>query len=150
MENEKTIIILLVIIGALLVVFLAVLNPFGTGTEASVTTATGNEIQESDSFSSGQSVTLDLPNYDEYVTESSGEYTIKAYKWSGGNVGELRIWVYKNDQLIDKDSYSSRAYFYMNDEWKWSDWGNGQSGFEYHNYPVENGVLIEKVEVRLN
>ena len=43
----------------------------------------------------------------------------------------------------------TRAYFYMDGEWKWSEWGNGEDGYEgYHRYPVSNGVEIQEIEVK--
>ena len=37
----------------------------------------------------------------------------------------------------------------MDGEWKWSDWGNGEDGYEgYHRYPVSQGVEIQEIEVK--
>lgn len=102
----------------------------------------------SDSSSSGGSVTIDLPNYDTYVTKNVGEYKIQAYKWQGTSVGGLGVWVYKNGQLLDKNSYSSRGYANVDGNWQWTEWGHGGQGAVYHEYPVSNGVSIEKVEVQ--
>ena len=78
-----------------------------------------------------------------------GEYTVETYKWTGPILGGLGVWVYKNGKLVDRYSYSSRAYFWKDGEWKWSDWGNGEDGYEgYHRYPVGRGVEIQKVEVK--
>lgn len=70
-------------------------------------------------------------------------------KWQGSTVGGFGVWLYKNGQQVSKESYSSRAYFYMDGEWKWSEWDiRGSGSNSYHKYPVSTGVLIEKVEVR--
>ena len=88
-----------------------------------------------------------MPGFDTKYTKTVGEYTLEAQKWRGGSVGGFGVWLYKNGELVYKDSYLSRAYFYMDGEWKWSEWGNGQ-GADYHKYPVSNGVEIQKVEVK--
>ena len=69
-------------------------------------------------------IKVELTEFDKKFTKSVGEYTVEAEKWKGGSVGGFGVWLYKNGQLVDKDSYLSRAYFYMDGEWKWSDWGN--------------------------
>lgn len=104
--------------------------------------------QVSSDSSSGGTVTLDLPNYDQYVTKNVGEYEIKAYKWQGGKVGGLGVWVYKNGQLLDRNSYSSRGYTNVDGNWHWSEWAHGGEGAVYHKYPVSSGVSVEKVEVQ--
>ena len=95
---------------------------------------------------SAQKVTV-KPRYDEYVNKTVGEYTVQTMKWEGTSVGGFGVWLYKNGQLVDRDSYSSRAYFEMDGEWKWSNWDNGEEDAMYHKYPVSPGVEIEKVEV---
>ena len=71
-------------------------------------------------------------------------------KWRGTTVGGLGVYVYKNGQMVDKNSYLSRGYICMDGKWKWTDWGTGESGSNsYHKYPVSNDVIIEKVEVSL-
>lgn len=100
--------------------------------------------------SSGQVVTLELPSYDNYVTKTVGDYEVKAMKWKGTKVGGLGVYVYKNGQLIDKNSYLSRGYICMDGKWKWTEWATGESGSNsYHKYPVSNDVQIEKVEVSI-
>ena len=93
-------------------------------------------------------VSIELPEFDTKYTKTVGEYTVQAEKWRGGSVGGFGIWLYKNGQLVDQDSYLSRAYFYMDGEWKWSNWGNGEDGGTYHKYPVSNDVEIREIEVK--
>ena len=88
------------------------------------------------------------PKYDEYTNETVGEYTVQTMKWGGTSVGGFGVWLYKNGQLVDKNSYQSRAYFCMDGEWKWSEWANGEGSSAYHKYPVSNGVEISEVEVK--
>ncbi|WP_296859093.1 hypothetical protein [uncultured Methanobrevibacter sp.] len=104
----------------------------------------GETVSNSDS---SDTISLELSKFDTKVTKTVGEYKVEAEKWQGGSVGGFGVWLYKNGQLVDKDSYLSRAYFYMDGEWKWSDWGNGQ-GADYHKYPVSNGVEIKEIEVK--
>ena len=78
-----------------------------------------NEIQES---SRAQDILVELPEFDKTYIESSGEYTVEASKWMGSSIGGSDIYLYKNGQPIYKDYYMSRAYFYMDGEWKWSQW----------------------------
>ena len=92
-------------------------------------------------------IRLELPEFDTKYTKTVGEYRVEAEKWRGYSAGGFGVWLYKNDELVYKDSYLSRAYFYMDGEWKWSEWGNGQ-GANYHKYPVGNGVEIQEVEVK--
>ena len=96
-----------------------------------------------------KTVTLNLNNYDERVSQNIGEYKIEAMKWKGTGVGGMGVWVYKNGQMIDKSSYSSRGYICMNGQWKWTQWDDGEEGATYHKYPVSNDVEIQKVEVKL-
>jgi hypothetical protein len=103
----------------------------------------------SESSSSPDTITVELPEFDKTYTGTSGEYRVEASKWMGGSVGGFDIHLYKNGQSVYKDSYMTRAYFYMDGEWKWSEWGNGQDGYkDSHRYPVSNGVEIQKIEVK--
>ena len=113
---------------------------------ASTTSVSGDSSQASPA----KTVTLNLNNYDERVSQNIGEYKIEAMKWKGTGVGGLGVWVYKSGQLIDKSFYSSRGYICMNGQWKWTQWDNGEEGATYHKYPVSNDVEIQKVEVQLN
>ena len=97
--------------------------------------------------SSQQTVTLE-PKDDVRVSKTVGEYKVEAMTWKGTTVGGLGVWVYKNGQLIDKNSYSSRGYFYSNGVGKWSEWGHGEESATYHKYPVSSDIVIDKVEVR--
>ena len=95
------------------------------------------------------SIMVELPQFDTKYTKTAGEYTVEAEKWMGGSVGGFEVHLYKNGNPVNKDSYLSRAYFYMDGEWKWSEWGNGEDGYEgYHRYPVSNGVEIQEIEVK--
>lgn len=115
---------------------------------------TNVEINQSDesvseSSSSPDTITVELPEFDKTYTGTSGEYRVEASKWMGGSVGGFDIHLYKNGQSVYKDSYMTRAYFYMDGEWKWSEWGNGLDGYkDSHRYPVSNGVEIQKIEVK--
>ena len=100
-----------------------------------------------DSSASPNTIKLELPEFEKKFTKTSGEYTVEAQKWRGGTLGGFGVWLYKNGQQVDKDSYLSRAYFCMDGEWKWSGWGDGE-GATYHKYPVSDGVEIKEVEVR--
>lgn len=95
---------------------------------------------------SAQTVKVE-PEFDKYVNKTVGDYTVQTMKWRGTSVGGFGVWLYKNGQLVDKDSYRSRAYFYMDGEWKWSDWDNGEDSSMYHKYPVSNNVEIKEIEV---
>ena len=157
MDNNKLIIIaLLVIIVALLAGILVSMPNLGK-TDVGVELTDNSTINEDNTTSAaetGNSVTPDtiaveLSEFDKKYRESAGEYTMEAEKWMGGSVGGFEVHLYKNGEPVDKDSYLTRAYFYMDGEWKWSDWGNGQDGYEgYHRYPVSQGVEIQKVEVK--
>ena len=90
-----------------------------------------------------------MPEFDKIYTGTAGEYSVEAEKWMGGSVGGFEVHLYKSGEPVNKDSYLTRAYFYMDGEWKWSEWGNGEDGYEgYHRYPVSQGVEIQKVEVK--
>ena len=138
MENKNVIIILLCVIIALLVVGLALM----------MQTSSNDSISEN-SDDSPDPIAVELPEFDTKVTKTVGEYTVEAEKWMGGSVGGFEVHLYKNGEPVNKDSYLTRAYFYMDGEWKWSEWGNGEDGYEgYHRYPVSNGVEIQEVEVK--
>ena len=146
MENNKIIIILLVLIIVLLAGILAAMPNFIKKDDVEVS---DERVAQEITNNSGvpDSIIVELPEFDRKFTKQVGEYTVEAKKWKGGSVGGFGVWLYKNGELVNKDSYLSRAYFYMDGEWKWSDWGNGQ-GANYHKYPVSNGVEIQKVEVK--
>ena len=112
---------------------------------ASTTSSAGGSSQSS----SDKTVTLNLDSYDNRVSQNVGEYKVEAMKWKGTTVGGLGVWVYKNGQMLDKGSYSSRGYICMNGEWKWTNWDDGEEGATYHKYPVSNDVQIQKVEVKI-
>lgn len=104
----------------------------------------------SQSGSSAKTVTLELPEFDTYVTKTVGDYEVKAMKWQGATIGGLGVFVYKNGQMVDKNSYMSRGYVYMDGQWKWTEWGTGGSGSNsYQKYDVSKDVIIEKVEVSI-
>ena len=105
----------------------------------------------SESGSSDKTVTLELTSFDTYVTKTVGDYKVQAMKWQGATIGGLGVFVYKNGQMIDKDSYLSRGYIRMDGQWKWTEWGTGGSGSNsYHKYDVSPDVIIEKVEVKIS
>ena len=146
MENNKIIIILLVIIIILLAGILAAVPNFIKKDDVEVSDErVAQEITNNSDVP--DSIIVELPEFDRKFTKQVGEYTVEAKKWKGGSVGGFGVWLYKNGELVNKDSYLSRAYFYMDGEWKWSDWGNGQ-GANYHKYPVSSGVEIQKIEVK--
>lgn len=148
MEKNNIIIIALLVIIIVLLTGIIAFMPNLTNTDAEVETSDDTAINETTSSSeTPDSITVELPNFDTKYTETVGEYTVEAEKWRGGSVGGFGVWLYKNGELVNKDSYLSRAYFYMDGEWKWSEWGNGQ-GANYHKYPVSDGVEIQEVEVK--
>ena len=147
MENKHLIIALLVIIIVLLAGIL-VLMP-NMKQNQTIETADNNSTNQTTVEQVPDSITVKLPNFDTQYTKTAGEYTVEAEKWMGGSVGGFEVHLYKNGNPVNKDSYLSRAYFYMNGEWKWSEWGNGEDGYEgYHRYPVSNGVEIQEIEVK--
>lgn len=111
--------------------------------------STTSVSQDSSQTSQDKTVTLNLNNYDERVSQNVGSYKIEAMKWKGTTVGGMGVWVYQNGQLIDKSSYSSRGYICMNGQWKWTQWDNGEEDATYHKYPVSNDVEIQKVEIKI-
>ena len=120
-------------------------NDYSASSASQNLTITEDTVQDG---SSGQhKVVLELSNFDEYVKKDVGEYTVEAYKWTGPSLGGLGVWVYKNGKLIDRYSYSSRAYFWKDGEWKWSEWDSGDVDSVYHKYHVSPNVKIQKVEV---
>ena len=149
MEKNRIIIVLLVIIIVLLAAILLMI-PNMNNQNSKVETNTTTIVNETTSAPvTPDTITVELPEFDKTYIGTAGEYKVEASKWMGGSVGGFEVHLYKNDQQVYRDSYLSRAYFYMDGEWKWSDWGNGESGYEaYHRYPVSNGVEIQKVEVK--
>ena len=128
----------------------------GNGKYKEMTTSQNLNMQAAATSSNSQSesssnvVSLDLTSFDTYVTKKVGDYEVKAMKWRGTTVGGLGVYVYKNGQMVDKNSYLSRGYICTDGKWKWTDWATGGSGSNsYHKYPVSNDVIIEKVEVSL-
>ena len=110
---------------------------------------TNDTISDEKNSVTPDTITVELPEYDKTYTETVGEYTVEAEKWMGGSVGGFEVHLYKNGESVYKDSYMSRAYFYMDGEWKWSGWGNGEDSYDgYHRYPVSQGVEIQEVEVK--
>ena len=148
-KNKIIIIVLLVIIIALLAGVLVSMQNLGK-TDATAETSNNATVNETTSSSvTPDSITVELPGFDTKYTKTVGEYTVEAEKWMGGSVGGFEVHLYKNGESVYKDSYMTRAYFYMDGEWKWSEWGNGEDGYEgYHRYPVSQGVEIQKVEVK--
>ena len=150
MEQKHIIIILIlvIIILALGVGILFLQQNTGEQTTVEANQTEDNVVQE-ESASPPDTIAVELPEFDKTYTGTAGEYSVEAQKWMGGSVGGFEVHLYKNGAPVDKDSYLTRAYFYMDGEWKWSEWGNGEDGYEgYHRYPVSNGVEIEKVEVK--
>ena len=148
MEKNKIIIVaLLVIIAALLVGILVSMPNLG---KTDATAETNNDSAAvSETPTVPDTITVELPEFDKMYTQTVGEYSVKAEKWMGGSVGGFEVHLFKNGEAVNKDSYMTRAYFYMDGEWKWSEWGNGEDGYEgYHRYPVSQGVEIQKVEVK--
>ena len=121
-----------------------------TKTDATVEITNNTAVDETASNSNTpDTITVELPEFDEIYTGTAGEYSVEAEKWMGGSVGGFEVHLYKGGEPVNKDSYLTRAYFYMDGEWKWSEWGNGEDGYEgYHRYPVSQGVEIQKVEVK--
>ena len=147
MENKHLIIALLIIIIVLLAGIL-VLMP-NMKQNQTIETTDNNSTNQTTVEPVPDSITVELPNFDTQYTKTAGEYTVEAEKWMGGSVGGFEVHLYKNGNPVNKDSYLTRAYFYKDGEWKWSEWGNGEDGYEgYHRYPVSNGVEIQEVEVK--
>ena len=145
MENRNIIIVLVLVIVILALSVGILLSHQNIEKQKNVETGQVEDVQESSSVP--DTITVELPEFDKTYTATAGEYTVKASKWMGSSVGGFDVYLYKNGQQVNRDSYMSRAYFYMDGTWKWSDWGNGQ-GAEHHKYPVSIGVEIQKVEVK--
>ena len=149
MENKNIIIILLVIIVILLVALLGIIMLQSNAKSTAIEINQTNSTDESTKPVTPDTIKVELPAYDKKYAETAGEYTVEAQKWMGGSVGGFEVHLYKNGEPVNKDSYMTRAYFYMDGEWKWSEWGNGESGYDgYHRYPVSRGVEIKEVEVK--
>ena len=147
MKNNEIVIIGLLLIIIVLLAGILVLAPNMNKQDATVEITNDTTADEESDPVTPDTITVELPEFDKTYTATAGEYTVKASKWMGSSVGGFDVYLYKNGEQVYKDSYMSRAYFYMDGEWKWSEWGNGQ-GAEHHKYPVSNGVEIEKVEVK--
>jgi hypothetical protein len=148
MENKHIIIILILVI-VILALGMGILFLQQNSHQQTNVEINQSDESVSESSSSPDTITVELPEFDKTYTGTSGEYRVEASKWMGGSVGGFDIHLYKNGQSVYKDSYMTRAYFYMDGEWKWSEWGNGEDGYEgYHRYPVSNGVEIQKIEVK--
>lgn len=105
-------------------------------------------VEASKTSSDSQHTISVVPEFDKTVKKADGEYTVEATKWRGGSVGGFEVSLYKNGQLMDRNSYQSRAYFNDGSGWKWSNWDYGEeSGATLHKYPVSNTVEIKDVEV---
>lgn len=148
MDNNKLIIIALVVIIIVLLAGLLVLMPTFTNPDAAKTDdSTAGETTSNPV--TPDTIKVELPEFDTRYTKTAGEYKVEAEKWRGGSVGGFEVHLYKNGALVDKDSYLTRAYFNMDGVWKWSEWGNGEDGYEgYHRYPVDQNVEIKEVEVK--
>ena len=145
METNKLIIIALLVVIAALLAGIFVSMPNLEKADAGIT---DNSTVNQENVAP-DTITVDLPEFDKEYTGTAGEYTVVAQKWMGGSVGGFEVNLYKNGERVDKDSYLTRAYYYKDGEWKWSDWGNGEDGYEmYHRYPVSRGVEIQTVEVK--
>ena len=148
MENNKIVIIGLLVIIIVLLAGILVLMPNMNKQDSSVEMTDNATANESSNSVTPDTITVKLTEYDKTYTETAGEYTVEASKWMGGSVGGFEVCLYKNGESVYKDSYMSRAYFYMDGEWKWSEWGNGEDGATYHKYPVSKGIEIQKIEVK--
>ena len=149
MDNNKLIIIALLVIIIALLAGLLVMLPNFTKTDANVKTDDGAADETTSNSVTPDTISVELPAFDTVYTKTVGEYSVEAQKWMGGSVGGFEVHLYKNGAPVDKDSYLTRAYFYMDGEWKWSDWGNGEDCYEgYHRYPVSQGVEIQEIEVK--
>ena len=150
MDNNKIIICLLVVIIVILLAGIFTVMP-NNKQDANVETNNATTVvnQTANAPATPDTKTVELPEFDKTFTGTAGEYRVEASKWMGGSVGGFEVHLYKNNEAVNKDSYMTRAYLYMDGEWKWSDWGNGEDGYEgYHRYPVSSGVEIQKVEVK--
>ena len=147
MENKHMIIALLVIIIVLLAGILVLMPNMKHSETADATD--NKKTNETAAEPAPDSMAVELPQFDTLYTKTAGEYKVEAQKWMGGSVGGFEVHLYKNGSPVNKDSYLTRAYYCMDGEWKWSEWGNGEDGYEgYHRYPVSSGVEIQEVEVK--
>lgn len=151
MDRNKIIIIALIIVIIALLAGIAMVmtnnSKEDVKSDSNNTTTIVNETASAPA--APDTISVELPEFDTKYTKTVGEYTVETQKWRGGSVGGFEVHLYKNGQAVNKDSYLTRAYFYMDGEWKWSDWGNGEDGYPgYHRYPVSRGVEIATVEVK--
>ncbi len=147
MENKNIILIMVLVIVVLsLVLGILFLQQNNTQTNAKTEPIENTTVQETASSPHTLSV---VPEFDVDVKKSDGPYTVEATKWMGGSVGGFEVSLYKDGQLMDRDSYQSRAYFNNGSGWKWSNWDNGEvDAATFHKYPVSRSVEIREVEVR--
>ena len=149
MDNNRLIIIVLLVIIIVLLAGIWVLMPNMNKQDSTVKTYDSTVDEATSNSVTPDTIKVELPEFDTLYTKTVGEYKVEAEKWMGGSVGGFEIHLYKNGDPVNKDSYMTRAYFYMDGEWKWSEWGNGEDGYEgYHRYPVSQGVEIQEVEVK--
>lgn len=148
MENNKIVIIGLLVLIIVLLAGILVLMPNMNKQDGTVE-ITDNITSDKANSVTPDTISVELPEFDKTYTETAGEYRIEASKWMGHSLGGFDVYLYKNGERVNKDSYMSRAYFYMDGEWKWSEWGNGENDYDgHHRYPVSSGVEIREVEVK--
>ena len=147
MENKNIIVIMILVIVILsFAVGILFLQQNNTQTNTE-TEEIDNNSSVQESSSSPHSLTV-VPEFDQDVRKSDGPYSVVATKWMGGSVGGFEVSLYKDGQMMDRDSYQSRAYFNDGSGWKWSNWDNGEvDAATFHKYPVSRGVEIREVEV---
>ena len=147
MENKNIIVIMILVIVILsFAVGILFLQQNNTQTNTETEEIENSSVQESSS--SPHTLTV-VPEFDQDVRKSDGPYSVVATKWMGGSVGGFEVSLYKDGQMMDRDSYQSRAYFNDGSGWKWSNWDNGEvDAATFHKYPVSSGVEIREVEVR--
>ena len=147
MENKNIIMIMIMVIVVLsFVVGILFLQQNNSQTNSKTEPIENSSVQESSSSPHTLSV---VPEFDVDVKKTDGPYSVEATKWMGGSVGGFEVSLYKNGQLMDRDSYQSRAYFNDGSGWKWSNWDNGEvDAATFHKYPVSRSVEIREVEVR--
>ena len=152
MENKNIIIILILIIVILALGVGILLLQQNTDDNVEINQnnepAQTEEVDTEESSSYPHSLSV-VPEFDKTVKKSQGEYTVEATKWQGGTVGGFEVLLYKNGQVMNRESYQSRAYFNDGSGWKWSSWDYGEADVAtMHKYPVSNDVKIKEVEVR--
>ena len=152
MENKNIIMILILVIVILALgvcILLVQQNTNETNVEINQNETTQTEegdTEESSSYPHSLSV---VPEFDKTVNKSQGEYTVEATKWQGSTVGGFEVLLYKNGQVMNRESYQSRAYFNDGSGWEWSSWDYGEEDVAtMHKYAVSNDVKIKEVEVR--